>query len=176
VNTPRRGYQRSAGGLIGAMIAVLLFIGAIWGLTWFERRPSPDPTPTIQYAAALAEARAEAPFHVVAPAPVPAGLRATSVEWQGTGARKTWQLGFLTPQDEYVGLYQGTGPAGAFIAAHTPASQPGSPALIRNAQWLTLSASDRGEHAFVRTAHGVTIVVTGTASPSVLRQFVAALH
>jgi hypothetical protein len=175
-NQPRRGYPRTVGGLFGSLLAIFALIAGVWGLTFFERRDNPDPTPSVDFRPALATARAEAPFHVLAPSPLPAGLRATSVNWDGVGPRKTWQLGLLNQQEEFVGLYQGNGPAATFIAAHTPAADPGPPRVIAGEQWLTLTNSDRGETALVRTARGVTVVVTGTASPNQLVTFVRSLH
>jgi uncharacterized protein DUF4245 len=175
-NSPRRGYPRSAHALIASMVAVLLCIAAVWGLTWFQRRGTADPTPTVDFHAALVEARRESPFHLVAPTPMPRGLRATSVNWDGIGPRYTWQLGMLNRGDQFVGLYQGNGPAAPFIAAHTPASQPGPPVLIDGLQWLRLSAPSRGETALVRTAGGVTVVVTGSAGLAEIEDVVRSLH
>ncbi len=172
----RRGSQRSLGGLVGALIAVFGLIACVWGLTWFQHRDLEDPARTVDYAPALAAARAQAPFAILAPRPVPAGLRATSVSWDSTGARKSWQLGFVTDGGEFVGLYEGNGPAADVIEASTPARDPGPPVTIAGAQWLTLTNDARGETALVRTTSGVTTVVTGTAGEAVLSSFAGALH
>lgn len=124
-NQPRRGYPRTFAGFIGALIATFGVIAFVWGLTWFQRSGQPNPTPTVSYRLALEGARSQAPFHVLAPEPPPAGLRATSVDWSGPGPTAAWQLGFLTPQSQFIGLYQGDGPAADFIDASTPARQEG---------------------------------------------------
>lgn len=176
VTRPSRGYGRSLGGMVGALISVMGLIAFVWALTWFQHRAPANPAATVSYAPALVTARSEAPFHVVAPQPVPAGLRATSVSWDGVGPIVLWQLGFVTPEQAFVGLYQGNGPAGKLIATNTPASQPGPPVTIRGVQWLTLTDPSRGETALVHTQKGVTVLVTGTAGEGRLVSFVRSLH
>lgn len=173
---PRRGYARSTGGLVGALIAVTGLMVALWGLMWFQRSGTDDPARTVEYTAALAAAREQAPFHLVAPDPVPAGLRATSVSWDGVGGRVSWHLGFVTADGDYIGLYQGNGSVDEFVAANTPATRGGPVTTIGGARWRTLTDTGRGETALVRTASGVTTVVTGTADAEELTVFAGSLR
>lgn len=172
----RRGDQRSIGGLFGALIAVLGLIAGVWALTLLQHRDVPDAARTIDYRPALTAARAQSPFRVLAPDPVPRGLRATSVSWDGIGARKSWQLGFVTGGGDFVGLYEGNGPAEDFIKASTPAGTPGPAVPIGGVAWTTLTDTGRGEMALVRTASGVTTVVTGTVDEAALVSFARALR
>lgn len=171
----RGGYRQSVGGLIGALIAVLVGIAFVWGLSRFQHRDPPNPAPTVNYAAALAQARHESPFHVLAPQPPPAGWRADSVDWRGAGPDVSWHLGFLTSGGAYVGLEQGNALPRDFIPASTPADQPGSPVVIRDQQWLTLTSADGHETALLRVGNHVTTIVTGTAPLSQLTTFAASL-
>jgi len=164
------------GGMVGALIAVMGLIAAVWGLSWFQHRGVADPARTVDYSAALAAASEQAPFHVVAPSPVPTGLRATSVNWDGVGARVSWHLGFITPGQGYIGLYQGNGPASRFVAASTPATRSAPSVTVVGQAWRMLTAPDRGETALVHTLNGVTIVVTGTVDEAQLATFVSRLH
>jgi hypothetical protein len=173
---PARGsYSRSVSGLVGALLAVLVLILAIWGLSRFQHRDTPDPARTIDYTSDLTLARERAPFGVLAPRPAPPGWRATSAQWNGQGPTVSWHLGFLTPEGEYVGLEQSNAPTAGFVRAHTAANQPGSPVSISGQQWQTLSSSGGSEHALLRTAGDVTTLVTGTAPPDQLREFAASL-
>jgi Protein of unknown function (DUF4245) len=176
MNRPRRGYTRSASGLVGALIAVFGLIAVMGGLTWLLHRPVGDPARTVDYSASLVLAREQAPFHVVFPAPLPSGLRATSVSWDGVGRRVSWHVGFITENQDYIGLYQGNGPAPAYIEASTPATEPGAPVMVDGETWQTLTNSDQGETALVRTVDGVTTVVTGTTDESELATFANRLH
>lgn len=176
VGSPRGGYARSANGLVGALIAVLGLIAVVGGLSWLQHGKVADPARTVDYAASLARARDEAPFPVVAPSPVPSGLRATSVSWDGAGVLVAWHLGFVTSGDDYLGLYEGNGPAAAFISASTPATDPGPPVTIAGVMWQTLHSPDQAETALLRRANGVTTVVTGTAGETQLEMFAGRLR
>lgn len=176
VTGQRRGDQRSIGGIVGALIAVIGLIAAVWALSWFQHRAVPNPARTVDYRPALAVARAQSPFRVLAPEPAPRGMRATSVSWDGGGAQKSWQLGFVTDGGDFVGLYEGNGPAADFIDASTPAGTPGPPVSIGGVAWITLTDAGRGETALVRTNSGVTTVVTGTATQAALVSFARALR
>lgn len=162
--------------MLGATIAVAGLVALMWGLSWIQHRPVPDPARTVDYTSTLAAVRADAPFHVVAPEPVPAGLRATSVTWDPVGRTVAWHLGFITPEQRYVGLYQSNGPVAKFVAASTPATTPGAPVEVAGHRWTTLHDDARGETALIRTVGGVTTVVTGTAPLVTLTAVTAALH
>jgi hypothetical protein len=165
-------------GLVGSIIAALGLIVAIWGLTWFQHRDPPNPAPTVEYQEQLALARAEAPFGVLAPDPPPAGWRATSVSWDGTAPEYAWHLGFLTGPGSgvdvsYVGLEQSNADPREFVAAATPADEPGPPVTIDGQAWQTLTSVD--ETALVHPGDGVTTIVTGTAPLDELVAFAKSL-
>ena len=176
LDRPRRGYTRSVGGLVGALIAVFGLILVMGAFAWFLRGPVDDPARTVDYSASLALAREQAPFHVVAPSPVPVGLRATSVSWDGAGRRVSWHVGFITTGKDYIGLYQGNGPVSTFLEDSTPATDSGPPVTVDGDTWQTFTKSDQGETALVRTVDGVTTVVTGTTSEDELAAFAARLR
>lgn len=170
-------YQRSAPGLIGAILVCLALIAAMWVLVRFQSAGGEDvePAPTVDYGEALADAREQAPFEVLAPVPPPQGWRATSVDFEVAGPLRTWELGFLTPDEEYVGLTQSNETTDAVVAGATRADQPGRPITIAGDQWQTLT-SDEGETALVRVDEDVTVVVTGTAEQSSLVAFAESLQ
>lgn len=167
----RGGYRQSFGGIVGALIAVFAVIGFVWALGWFQHRPVANPTPTVHYRAALSAARQQAPFHVLAPEPVPAGWRATSVDYTGVGRDVAWHLGFLTAANQYVGLEQGNGPAAKFVAHKTTATRTGPTVRLDDQTWTTMTSANGHERALVRRATGETVVVTGTATWQQLEEF-----
>jgi hypothetical protein len=156
------GYRRSAGGLIGAIVICLALIAAIWLLIQMQGEGQLEPAPTIDYSDELAEAREQASYDVWAPSPAPPGWRATSADFEAAGPVKSWHLGFLTPEEEYVGLEQSNGPTNDVVQQSTPADQPGEPVSIAGQEWQTLTSGD-GETALVLVDGEVTSVVTGTA-------------
>jgi len=164
------------GGLVGALVAVVALIAVVGGFGRLLSSPVDTPAAAVDYRASLALAREQAPFHVVFPAPVPVGLRAKSVEWNGVGDSVTWHVGFLTEDGDYLGLYQGTGPVAEFLAASTPADQPAGSVSVGGVTWRTYTNPDQGETALVRTVDGVTTVVTGSADEAELTRFAARLR
>ncbi len=160
-------------GLIGALLVSLALIGCFFAFSFFQRGSSTDPAPTVDYTSVLAQARSQAPFPVLAPTSLPAGWRATSVEWSGSGPEKAWHLGLLTSQDAYVGLEQGNAITQTFVTEHTRANEPGAPVQIAGQTWQTLTSGN--ETALVLAGDGVTTMVTGTASESQLVAFAASL-
>jgi uncharacterized protein DUF4245 len=177
VSDTRSGYRQSVGGLAGAVVMSLLLIGGIWLLSRFQHHDPVNPAPTVDFSAALAQARAEAPFKVLAPSPVPPGWRATSARWEAAGPVLTWHLGLLTSgaHPEYVGLDQSNDVPREFIAATTTADEPSGSVTIRGVAWRTLSSGGGGETALVLQRPGVTSIVSGTASRSVLQGYAESL-
>lgn len=171
----RSGYRSSMGGLLGALLASLTLLGVVVLPTLLRQSDADDPAPTRDYTADLAQARAQAPFDVLAPQQVPADWRATSARWLGSGPEKSWHLGFLTGDDEYVGLEQGNAVPQSFIEEKTQASRPGSPLEIDGEPWQTLTDGDT-ETALVLSERNVTTIVTGTAPESDLVAFADSLR
>jgi hypothetical protein len=172
---PSRTYQRSAPGLIGALLAVVGLIVVVWALSRFQHRAVADPAPPIDYRGQLVDARSAAPFPVLAPSPVPVGWQATSASWDGQPPDLTWHLGFLTAAGQYVALEQGRAPGADFVARSTPATVVGQPVTVAGHRWQTLSSSSGDDRALVRRSPAFTTVVTGTAPLSQLESFAASL-
>lgn len=164
-------------GLVGAILVCLVLIGVVWALAQFQGAGGDkiDPAPTVDYTAELADARAHAPFDVLAPVPPPEGWRATSVDFEVAGPIRTWQLGFITPDEHFVGLTQSNASADDVVEGATPADQPGAPVQVSGEKWQTLT-SDEGETALVFAGDDVTVVVTGTADEAALVAFAESLQ
>ena len=173
----RTRYQRSAPGLVGAILICLALIGVVWALAKFQGAGGDkiDPAPTVDYRAELADAREQAPFGVLAPEPPPKSWRATSVDFEVAGPVRTWKLGFLTPDDDFVGLTQSNDSADQVVDGATRADQPGAPVTVGGEPWQTLTSGE-GETALVFAGDDVTVVVTGTADEAALVAFAESLQ
>lgn len=169
-------YQRSFRGLVGALVAVLLAIAFVWGLSRFQHHSPPNPADTIDYSATLSTAQHKAPFHLLSPQPEPKGWRATSADFTPRRHTTSWHLGFLTDNGEYVGLEQSTKFRKELMTGKTRADQPKGTVRIDGTTWHEFVSSDGGETALVRRDQGVTTLVTGTASLAALKTFVRALR
>lgn len=158
------------------MIAVVLLVLAVWGLTRFQRSAAPTPVHTVHYAQLLTHVQQVAPFHALAPDPEPSGWRATSASYTPTRDHDTWHLGFLTKAGEYVGLAQSTMPREDLLQAKTRAREPEGTVTVAGDTWRRLTSSNGGETALVRTRGNVTVLITGTASLHNLKTLVRSLH
>ncbi|HET7173541.1 MAG TPA: DUF4245 family protein [Nocardioidaceae bacterium] len=174
MGSPGRAAARTPATFVAALVVVVAVVAGLWGLGWWQRRTPTNPVPTVRYGATLAQARLVAPFAVLAPAPAPAGWRATSVDWTTHAGKVSWHLGFLTPDDEYVGLEQSNRTPRTFVAVSTTARRAGGSRVIDGQSWrVLLSPSQR---ALVHDGPGVTTVVTGTGTLAQLAAFVRTLR
>jgi hypothetical protein len=133
-----------------------------------------DPVKEISYAQELVQARRAAPYPVAAPEGLGKGWRATSVTYQGTGDHGvTWHLGFVTADEEYVAVEQGSKKPAAFIDTVTQQAEKTGRERVAGQEWERYEGSEYD--ALVRTEAGVTTVVTGRAPMSRLTEMAAAL-
>ena len=172
VSTARRP-PRGIRGLMGAMVATVVLVLAIWVVSRPQKEDLPAAAPAIDYSAQLDTARSQAPFDVLAPESLPDGWRATSAQWRGSEPAVTWHLGVLTDDDTYVGLEQSNAGASSFIEDSTRADEPRGPVRIDGRTWQTFESGT--ETAFVLVEEDVTTVVTGTATRGDLVTFTESL-
>ena len=97
-------YQRSASGLVGALLVTLLVIGAFVAFRALNRDELEVGPAAVDYReqAALAQ---EAGFDVVYPRDLPEGWQSTNVEVV-PGERPVWAVSLLTDAQRYVGIRQ----------------------------------------------------------------------
>lgn len=94
-------YQRSASGMVGAMLILLLLIAAFVGFRALNREEVSIEPERVDYRETVEFAQ-ETGWSVVYPRSVPDGWRATSIDAESEDA---WGIGFLTP-DGFVGVRQ----------------------------------------------------------------------
>jgi hypothetical protein len=169
-------YQRSAAGLVGAMVVlVAVVLLGVWLRSLVSRDPS-TPTEIVDYATVVPAARKAADFALVAPVRLPAGWRATSVGYRDT-PRPHWHLGVLTDQNRYVGLEQGDLPVRSVVHQYVDASATrGRPVEVGGTTWATYSDSG-GDLGLVRHQGRTTTLVVGHDVPeSTLASYTASLR
>lgn len=161
---PTARYQRSAGGMVGAMV-VLLAIVLLWvavKAVAFDRPAT--PVRTVDYAQSVPAARAAADFDLVAPPRLPQGWQATTVRYT-PGSDAHWHLGVLTDDSRYVGLEQADEPVRSMLAEHVDEeTERGDPVDVGGASWATYTDSG-GDLALVRRAGRTTTLVVGHQVP-----------
>lgn len=172
---PRRKpfLQQSHGDMVRSLLLFVAVIALVYGCNTVladERTPQVE---TVDYSAQLASAERLADYEVLAPQGLPEGWRATSVDVEETGDAVAWHLGFLSPDDRYVGVEQTSGELDPVIADRI--GRPGGATVeVGGRSWKVYRGGR--DNALVRVDDGVTTVVNGSPEVKVLRRFAASLR
>lgn len=166
--------MRTVRNLAGALtvtcgVALVVYFSAI------PREGDGNEMEAVSYSQELGQARRVAPFPVVAPVGLPDDWRANSVTYRGTGDHgTTWHLGFVTPDDEYVAVEQGSKSSAAFVRKVTHEARPtGESRQVAGEEWARYEG--KSYDALVHEGDGVTTVVTGTGSLAQMERMASVL-
>lgn len=169
--------NRSMRNLVGSLAVTCAVAGLLY-LVLLPRGEGEDGAGAmeISYSQELGQARRVAPYAVSAPEGLPDGWRATSVTYDGEGSHgSTWHLGFVTPDDEYVAVEQGSEKPDRFISSVTQEARKADGARsVDGERWERYEGPKYD--ALVRREKGVTTVVTGTGTFDQLAEMAAALR
>ena len=158
-------YQRSTGGLVGAMVVIVVLMLGWVLLRSLTSHDAGTPTRTVDYKTAVPAARKAADFALLAPPRLPRGWRATSVGYRDE-PRPHWHLGVLTDRDRYVGLEQGDLPVRSLLAQSVDGSTTkGTPVLVDGKPWATYTDTG-GDLCLVRRHGRTTTLVVGHDVPT----------
>ncbi|MET0997706.1 MAG: DUF4245 domain-containing protein [Marmoricola sp.] len=173
-------YQRSSGGLVGAMVVTVLAVLAIVAVRGLNGDNEATPVRAVDYAAMERAGRADGKLLVMAPPTLPAGWKATSATYE-TGSTPTWHLGMLTDDDKYVGVEEALGGVESLVKEHVDAdAEQGRDVTIGGETWQSWS-DPGGDYAVSRSLQrdGTTYeswIVVGTAPQGEIRDFAATLE
>ncbi|MEY9864346.1 hypothetical protein ABH935_010002 [Catenulispora sp. GAS73] len=188
--------KKSLRDMLLSMAVISLPIVAI--VEWFphDSKKPEDAVQTVDYTIPLAQARRDPdlPFQALAPTTLPPGWRATSIHADfDPGSQLRWELGFLTSDNQYVGLDQVAGGKGVDGVLQvqapdaTPVSGAGGTVTAGGYQWQVYVTPDGRHHALVRTTAPVgtaaattpgkiAVVVSGTGALSELETLAGSLQ
>lgn len=157
-------YQRTTGGMIGAMIVLLLVVAGFVGFRALNRNDASRPTPAVpaDQVSAVTRAAREASMAAPVPTPLPANWRITSVSFNPT--KKTWHLGLLTADNQYVGIEER--PATPRELARTYIDKDavqGSDVTNSGRTWTTWT-DQGGDYALITQVGSTSYLVGGSAS------------
>jgi hypothetical protein len=182
--TPRASgpgrYQRTSGGLVGAMLVTVLAVLAFVAFRAVTTDKEPTPVRAVDYVSVVSSAREDGRLVVVAPERLPLGWKATSATYDG-GASPTWHLGTLTDGGKYVGIEEGRSSIEDLVGEHVDAdAERGEDVTIGGETWQTW-ADTGGDYAVARSLveDGETVeswLVVGTAARDEIHDFAASLE
>lgn len=169
-------YQRSTGGLVGAMLVTLLVVGLAATMCTVKHNDvgvKPEP---VDYLAAVS-ALQEGGRRPVYPRSLPSGWIATSVHL-GEDQASGWSLGALTGEGHFAGLVQSPEPVPDLVAKYVDKdAAEGQPVQLPGEvgpTWRTFT-DQGGDTAYVTEVGQDSVMVYGSAPSAQLRELVASL-
>jgi hypothetical protein len=169
-----RAKARTLTNMFWALLACFIVVAFLMIVTW---RPKSEKVNEVAYTAQLQDARKVASW-VRGPEPMPAGWKATSVEFRAPQQSPvSWHLGIVTDQKKYVGLEQSNVTTRGFQSDKLGKTSDDGTSTVAGVVWQRKTLQDRkGEQALVLIGSGVTTIVTGNAGYQALETFAATLH
>lgn len=161
---PAAAAKRANASVLGMIIALVLSIAAFLPIVLMNPAPKTDGfRPDINVSAVARNAAGVAGFTPVAPETGDT-FSSNYARWEsGTGSGvPTWEVGYLTPKESFIGLVQTVQGNPTWLLQQTK----GAPVTgSRNAGGLDWELRDtgKGEKSMVLTHRGSTVVLTGTA-------------
>lgn len=179
--SPQRGggYRRSSGGLLAALLVTVVAVTAFAGLRALLLPDAARDQPGVDWEAQVRAGRADGKLLVAAPASLPEGWRATTAAYT-TGSDPAWQLGLLTGDESYVGVYERVDSVEDLVEEHVDEdAEQGDEIEIAGETWQVWT--DRsGDYAVTRELDepvGGTgaLLVVGDAEESEVRDLAGSL-
>lgn len=163
--------------MVYSLGAVFLVVAVILGVTWRSHSQTVQP---VDYDGAIAQAVEAKVFPVLAPTPLPSGYVPTSARFEaetyGATGDVRWYTGFTTANNEFVSLWQSTGPMGKILGAASNHGDCSQTQVIANVEWTKCENPKPLARALAIKKDGVTTVVSGTASFDELIAFINSLR
>ncbi|MEU9863353.1 DUF4245 domain-containing protein [Streptomyces sp. NPDC047971] len=160
-----RGMFQSLGVIMVAAGVMYLFI---------PHDEDANPVQAKDYRVELLTAQRAAPYPVLAPEGLGKDWKATVVSYKRE-QHDAWQLGFLSPDTQYVAIHQSTEEPKEYVPDVTQqATDSGKTQTVAGQVWQRWEGPKYD--ALVRTENGATTVVTGTASFERLAEMAGALQ
>ncbi len=163
---------------------VMLLIPVVLIYSWFSRIPEPRAT-AVDWQPVVAQARAESPFPVAVPQNLPAGWTVVRARWTPIGKAgmnqqpavgNTFQLGYVTPQQMYIGLDQRDTDGPGLIRDASRDGDADGESVIADEPWQRYVSRDGRTRAVARTGGGSTVVISGDLPYESLDAFAATVE
>lgn len=156
--------KRANASVIGMGIALLLSIAAFLPIVLMNPAPKSDGyRPDVDVAATARNAAGVAGFTPAAP-DTGNGFRPNYARWEaGTGnGVPTWEVGFLTPEESFIGMVQ-TSKANPTWLLQQTRNAPVTGSRAAGGQEWELRDTGKGEKSMVLDYRGTTVILSGAA-------------
>ncbi|MCW2829586.1 MAG: hypothetical protein JWP31_278 [Aeromicrobium sp.] len=160
----------SMGDILRSMAVIALIILVVYGVGRFFTEDPGDPVEPVDYAAVVAQAAPAADFDLLAPASLPDGWRANVAQFEP----RSWRLGVLTDDDEYIGLRQVRLGVDRAVDKYAVDSRLDGTADIAGQTW-TVRTGPKDRTTYVLSSDGITTLVDSTTSRAVAERYIESL-
>ena len=158
-------------------IITLVLVGMYGGVSFSPGGPADGQVIATDVTGGLQKAAPLVGFPVVIPAGLPDGWTPNSFSFTaapGSAAQPAAaRAGWLTPQGRFITLVQSGGAVTDVLTAELGAAAPPNGTVQVGGQQWTVTTGRRSEQAWVRTAGGVSYLITGSASADDFRALAA---
>ncbi|MGB3911202.1 MAG: DUF4245 domain-containing protein [Pseudolysinimonas sp.] len=176
----RRAARRANQTTFNLVLALLASLGIVLFLVVVVVRPDMEPK-TVDYQQVGVDAQSGVDEPLAAP-DLPAEWTANRAELVADPADGVvrWEIGFLTPDGEYIGLVQGVDANPSWVADQVRSAPAAGTERIGGLTWAAYDRRDvddpgNVEYALVTTSGASTIVLGGTASDEEFAVLAAAI-
>jgi hypothetical protein len=173
--------RRSNQTAINLVLALLASLGVVALVILVVVRPTAIDREPVDYAAVAADAQQAVDVSLIVPA-LPDGWTANRAELvTGTGdGIDSWQIGLLTPGEQYIGFVQGIRVDERWVSEQTANAEPTDTVTVGGHVWQVYDrrdVQDPGNLAYALTtvSGDSTVVLGGTASDAEFETLAAAV-
>lgn len=133
----------------------------------------------VDYRAVAAEAQASSEYPLADPV-LPGSWSSNRAETDKSGGVSSWNIGLLTPSDQFIGITQGFEANETWLSQQLRNSAASSTVTVDGVEWTVYDNRDRNdvgnvEYALTTEAGASTFVVFGTATDEEFRTVASAL-
>lgn len=172
--------HRSNQTLRNLVLALLASLVVVLFLIFVVVRPTSIARPPVDYRSVAAQTQPTVNATLAAPT-LPRGWTANHANiLTGTDGIVAWNIGFITPKEQYIGLVQGIDANPSWTSEQLQQAPPTGRSSIAGVEWVSYdrrTSDTPGNYAYSlsTTVDGTTIALHGTASTSEFRILAAAV-
>jgi len=173
----RRHGRQTVRDMVLSMAVVGLGVLFLLVVAWRPNKPDAEVR-VVDWTTTAVAASAAAEYPLVVPTGLSSQWRSTSARFERlpqSSGRPAWQVGFVTPGEQYAGLIQSDGDPAALVAGTVQGGRPEGEVQVGGVAWQAYSAGENGYRTLVRTLPRSTVIVTGSAEQAELVQLAASL-
>jgi hypothetical protein len=173
--------RRSNQTTLNLVLALIASLGVVVLIVLVVVRPQSIEREPVDWKAGARDAQSQFDVPLAAPS-LPEGWTANRAEPGDVGADgvQTWQIGFLTPSGQYIGMVQGVDANPSWVTQQTERADPAGTVAVDGTDWTAYDRRDVDDpgnlaYALVSVLDRSTVVLGGTATDEEFRTLAAAI-